>query len=509
MSILYNNSLFERLQILAEVMPHKPALKEVSGKQITFQELVARVDTLASVIHEQGVERGDRVLFLAQPTITGIVYFFAALRAGASVVLADPAMGHSVFRSRVQASKPLHVILDPGLARLRRMPLVAQVLRSRGAAIPDLTVLDELTVIIASQHAAETAPDYDEVTQGDNDEAVIVFTSGTTALPRGVIHTFASLTATLSCITDTFATDSSNIFYSSQLYFTFAALFSGATVLLTGAAIIPPSKLYHYLTDHKVTNVFGTPHEYEELLQYLGEKKLSFPENLREILLGSAPVLTGFLKRLQQAIPASIKVHCVYGATEILPIATISLNEKLRFEGSGDILGRPVAGVSVHAASDGEFLVTGKNLAHGYIDSGSFRVYHSGDVGEIDASGNLILKSRKKDMIIKGTHNIYPTLFESTISNIPGIKKSAMIGLYNDHDSDEKIYLVIEPEQDVTPREHMKEVKQALRNGPYSIDQYAWPDEIMYMNIPVTGRGNKIDKDALKSMVFQKVWKLQ
>lgn len=106
-------------------------------------------------------------------------------------------------------------------------------------------------------------------------------------------------------------------------------------------------------------------------------------------------------------------------------------------------------------------------------------------------------------MIIKGGHNIYPTLFENTLSNIPGVGACAMIGVYDGDLADERIVLCIENISDVSDEELKKQVKQSLAFGKYSIDSYALPDTILCMPIPTSGRSRKIDKTRLRLLLAE------
>jgi acyl-CoA synthetase (AMP-forming)/AMP-acid ligase II len=128
------------------------------------------------------------------------------------------------------------------------------------------------------------------------------------------------------------------------------------------------------------------------------------------------------------------------------------------------------------------------------------RWHASGDLGEIDEKGNLILRGRKKEMIIRRNMNIYPALYENTIKNIKGIEEAALVGIYDEEMQDEKIYLAVEG-RDL----NMRLIQHELHHGRYCIDREALPDFIFSMTIPLKGRQNKIDRLSIVNYIKKHV----
>jgi long-subunit acyl-CoA synthetase (AMP-forming) len=125
-----------------------------------------------------------------------------------------------------------------------------------------------------------------------------------------------------------------------------------------------------------------------------------------------------------------LKVYGVYGATEMLPISMVEMQEKINYKREGDLLGKPTKGVKIKISEDSEILVSGSQLFVKYLgDDKNAEYFYSGDLGKIDSDDNIILLGRKKDMIIRKGYNIYPTLFETNISKINGIIECSMVGV--------------------------------------------------------------------------------
>jgi acyl-CoA synthetase (AMP-forming)/AMP-acid ligase II len=211
-------------------------------------------------------------------------------------------------------------------------------------------------------------------------------------------------------------------------------------------------------------------------------------------VLGSAPVFSGFLKKLIPVVNVRTKIMCLYGMTEILPVTYIDGRKKIGLHLEGDVLGKPIPGIHVSLSRDNELLVKAKHQAERYYNQKKMDLIATGDIVQI-IDKYIVLKGRKKDMIIKGNYNIYPELYESTIQKIPGVIACAMVGIYSTKLEDEKILLVVEGKPGIS-----KKLKIALREGANSIDIHAQPDSIIEMTIPRFGRQRKIDKKKIREM---------
>jgi acyl-CoA synthetase (AMP-forming)/AMP-acid ligase II len=375
------------------------------------------------------------------------------------------------------------------------------ILRVLGVEIPDIGQSIQVRKIQVRQpQRAVNIIDIKEVIVDSGEDAVIVFTSGTTAMPKGVVHTYSSILATLNLINDDLKPVESDIFYASQLYFLFIAFLTGATAILPQHQKFQPKIFAHNLKNFNVTKAYALPAECEELITFYGSYGGMLPAKLKSLMLGSAPVLTGFLSRLQKITSPNTEVLCVYGTTEILPISRVTMMEKLAFTGKGDLLGAPFSSVKVRIDGD-EIVASGPNLCRSYFDSQPLDEYRTGDLGTIDDMGRLVLLGRKKDMIIRGNFNIYPTLFESVITGIYGVKQCALIGMYRHDKSDEEIILVVETDTTEPEEQFRARLKRELASGPYSIDAYAQPDRIVFMQLPLSGRSRKVDKNVLREKI--------
>lgn len=508
--MLYSNPLLNKFYEQANLYPDKKIIIETRGRSITLLELKENLSNVATNLLQRGFKKGDRVLVLVRPGIDAITCVLAVIRAGGVVVLADPGMGKDVFQSRVQLADPKWVFAESLLFPIQKIPFLKRVLKSRGIDIPELPDFKNSQIIrlglplpgslgalpynkLLKKIDVPTSYLESNDIQG-TDEALIVFTSGTTALPKGVIHTVSSVNTMLSEILDLCKLAPQDVFYTSLTHFLLLAVSIGVIAVVPNREFTP-SMFLNDLKKYKPTILFGPPAEFIALTNYCKQIRENVPWGVRKILLGSAPVLSGFLKKFITILPLHTQVTCMYGMTEILPVATIDGRKKATWEGQGDLLGSIIDKVSYRLEKDGELILKGPNLFKGYLAQEEVQEIATGDLVRVEKE-QLVLIGRKKDMIIRGNYNIYPGLYESTIQKIPGVAACAMVGMRNESKEDEDIVLVIESDnsQDTTI---IKRVESSIRSGKYSIDIHAIPDKVVVMNIPRHGRQLKIDKRKL------------
>jgi acyl-CoA synthetase (AMP-forming)/AMP-acid ligase II len=500
---LYSNLILAKLFSEKSSLSDSYMLESTNGQKILFSDFLKRIDDAAIELAMGNFKVRDKVLFLAKPSIESIVYIFAIIRAGGVLMLADPAMGKENFSARVAFAKPDHVLIDPALAVLTHIPLIRSSWVTQRFSLPDLSVVRAISPILVRKPRGSNAEvNVQEATLNDDEDSIIIFTSGTTGTPKAVVHTYRSLSEVLSKIEEILNISKDDIFYSSQLHFLLAAILSGAKAILPAKMNFNAKDFAQDLHRFEVTKTFGIPNEYTQIVNYYLNRNETLPLHLKTIVLGSAPVLRGFLMKMKKIVPETIKVLCVYGATEILPISCVDMDTKIHSTVEGDLLGVPVSGVDIQII-EGEICVSGSNLFNRYLGFSKVDTYHTGDMG-VFLEGKIVLLGRKKDMIIRRNFNIYPSIFESTISTINGVGGCAMVGIYNETDADERVYLAIEkdrnsPDDDV---QLIKRISEELSKGKRSIDQSALPDKIILMKLPVSGRTKKNDKARIKEYII-------
>ena len=238
----------------------------------------------------------------------------------------------------------------------------------------------------------------------------------------------------------------------------------------------------------------------------------TLPATLKTVLLGGAPVTADFLRTLRSWVAPGTRVLVLYGMTEAGPVCAVPAEAKIAYDGDGDLVGQALDGVRLELADRdpdtgiGEVVVHSPSLYTGYLgqtERQPDKGLETGDLGrlvEIDQREMLVLLGRKKDMIIRNGVNIYPMSFEANLRAMtdtagrPLLRECAMIGLWNAARQDEDVVLCVQPAAGVEadPARVNKEAARICGTD-------AKPDNILVVSpIPVTGRQNKVDKQALR-----------
>ncbi|WP_309230541.1 class I adenylate-forming enzyme family protein [Nocardia sp. SYP-A9097] len=399
--------------------PDDPALGMVGARPLTYAELDDRITAVAERLYHNGFQPGDRMLFSIRPGVDAVVLILGTMAAGGTIVLVDPGVEPELFARRIELAEPawaateslLHLLSGPlhrvgrtlrlSLPAFGRLPLRhihsgPRLPGTPAASIPLRELLDDAPV--SADTGRSLAP--------PDTEALIVFTSGTTAAPKAVVHTRGSLGAGLAAISGCSSLGPGTHLHTDQLMMGLPALIAGAQWSMPRyprlRTHIEPIEFARGL--NAATHAFFTPADLTVVLTAVETGKLTAPAGLREIALGGAPVTTALLRRARKALP-DCEFLAIYGRTEIMPVAINSGTAKLEFEGAGDPLGIPVHGVTADIADDGELILSGPNLCDGYLGELPMREIHTGDLARFDGD-TLVLMGRKKDMLLRGETDI-------------------------------------------------------------------------------------------------------
>jgi fatty-acyl-CoA synthase len=415
--------------------PERLALR-FEEREWTYGQMQREVEACAARLASLGVVKGDRVAFLGLNQPMFFFAMFAAARLGAIFVplnfrLTGPELAYMISDCAAKA-----LIVDA-----QHRPVIE----------PELPGLKSLAAVRGAE-GEETwtrspAPAAAQVHVGEDDIALIMYTSGTTGRPKGAIITHGNLwwnnTSSLH-VTDTYANDvtltAAPIFHMGGLNVTTLVTFQkGGLVLLHRS--FDPGRALADIAKHKVTTMFGVPAMFLFMAQHpsFAETDLS---SVRILLVGGAPSPLPLLKTY---LARGVSMQQGYGLTETSPAVSILAPEHAL--GKVGSSGRPVMFVEVRIAdsngatietprTQGEILVRGPNVTPGYwglkeatalaIDKDGW--LHTGDAGFFDEDGFLTVSDRIKDMIISGGENIYPAEVESVLAHHPAIAEVAVIG---------------------------------------------------------------------------------
>jgi len=405
----------------------------------TFHERASRV---AGALQSMGVRPGDRVGILLVSSAEWPVVFVATSMAGGVIVPLNPRFGKYELRGieedaecRVLVSTPLHAQdladrFEIGTGDSDDIVLCPR----RGQGGP-----------VAYAHAVASETPHQPTHYDDDDLAAIFYTSGTTGVPKGTMHTHASIQ---SCI---FGQTIGLGFVSSDKTLIMAPLaFTGACLSLLspmlvvgGCAVIEPvydpERMMQLIEAERITFITNVPAIWERLPLHPHFEKADF-SSLRITLTGGAPVPVSLLKAFH---PKSIVILQAYGATEgggmlAYPTRTWALENpssvgipqvtvQLRVVDS--------SGADAPVGEIGEIWIKGPQVMKGYWRNPDATTaafvegwYKTGDLGAIDARGHITIVDRLKNMIISGGVNIYPAEVERAMATIEGVEEVGAFG---------------------------------------------------------------------------------
>jgi acyl-CoA synthetase (AMP-forming)/AMP-acid ligase II len=447
-----------------------------------------------------------------------------AMLVGATPVLCEPGLGPAVYRDRVRAANPSWLLVTPLVEGVKGFPGLPAFLKRLRIDVPPLVPgesrIERVFVLREPwerflRRAGPRIP-RDRLTRLPSRDAMIAFTGGTTSQPKGVRFSHAALNAyfeNLAHLVGDLCPGPLPSILADTPAQVFHALRHGATAYIAkGKPNRRAISFLRLIRQEKVSAYFGSPFIWQEMMRLQGARPL--PPSLRLVLLGSSPVTRTFLRDLTRFAHPSTTIACLYGLTEAGPVSVAKASDKLEFDGPGDLVGEPVAGVTVSLSEPaeglefGEIVVRGSCLFSGYLgqpDRAAAEGLRTGDLGRWANHGQppkLVLMGRKKDMIIRRSVNIYPTTIEPSLRELTDDKGKhlfvdvALVGVWNPTRQDEDLVLCYAlPKGSSIPTATIKTRVERAVGTDVAPDFYLALDRL-----PVTGRQNKIDKNALREL---------
>ena len=408
-------------------------------RQISYAQFWAQAQDFAAHLHAQGLNAGDRVALILPNRIEAAVACYGTWLAGGVVVPLNAQARVRDFLPWLRHCAARHVVYEAGHADAEQA--LAQL-----DPVPAHTVLVEAQPLCPARASDELA-----ITRQETDPAslaLILYTSGTTGAPKGVMLSHANLLANAEAVVSYLElVPDDRVLSVLPFYYAYGASVLH-THLITGACVVlAPNLLFPHLVlkvleQQRATGFSGVPSTYALLLQHvaLGEHDLSSLRYLTQAGGAMSPALT---QRLRDALPHP-RLFVMYGQTEAT--SRISWLPPHRLDEKLGSVGIPVQGLEWKILRDdhtpatqgepGEVWVRGDNIMLGYwmnpdataavLQDGWLR---TGDMGSLDADGYLFLQGRRSDMIKTGAHRVHPTDVEEVIAEIPGISEVAVVGV--------------------------------------------------------------------------------
>jgi acyl-CoA synthetase (AMP-forming)/AMP-acid ligase II len=513
---------------------------------ISYAELDTASNRAAAALMHAGIVRGTKTALMVRPGRALFVLMFALFKVGAVPVLIDPGIDRRALKECLDEAAPAAFIGIP-LAQLARWILgwarrsVRSVVTVGGFFGFGGSTLDALlkSTPLAPFQSADTKSD---------ELAAILFTSGSTGVPKGVEYTHGHFAAQIELLREAFDLQPGAV---NMPTFPPFALFDPALGLTsvipdmdpTRPASVDPVKLIAALERYDVGMLFGSPALLDTLSRHCQAHHA--PLRVTRVMSAGAPVSPAILARMYACLPDEAKIFTPYGATECLPVSVIEGREVLNDtraateRGAGTCVGRPLAANTVRiigiddapiaqwaddrlvaAGTIGEITVAGPTVTRVYharpaatqlakiretLADGSERIVHRmGDVGYFDAQGRLWFCGRKSQRVRTAQGDLHTEQAEPIFNTVAGVKRTALVGV-PPAGAEQTPVLCVEVE--ARARDQRERIEAEIRNLAAQFDHTRGiRDVLFHPAFPVDIRHNaKIGRETLSRWAAQQL----
>ncbi len=533
------------LPLQAAAQPYAPAIiypygrdtsaggrGKVSYTHYTYRQLDEHSDLIARGLREVGIGRGVLTALMVKPSLEFFALTFGIFKAGAVPVMIDPGIGLKSLKICLAEAAPKAFIGIPA-AHVARMALGW----ARGSIEHLVTVgrrlawgghtLAQIKALGAQAAERDDGPAMADV--GPEDLAAILFTSGSTGVPKGVVYRHRHFTGQVDLIRELYGIQPGEVDLPT---FPLFALFDPALGMTTVVpdmdfrkpAEVDPKKVVEAIHDFGVTNMFGSPALLNTVGRHGASHGVRLP-TLKRVISAGAPVPATVMQRFLEMLPDDARIHTPYGATECLPVASISSAEVLSEtsaktdEGAGVCVGRmvepnlvriiaisdaPIAewddALLVEQGSVGEIVVKGPTATDQYynreastelakIREGETVCHRMGDLGYFDEHGRLWFCGRKSHRVQTPQGELYTVPCEGVFNTHPGVYRSALVGV------DGRPVVCVELEAGANAEKVRVELAEIGARHPHTASVHSF---LVHPGFPVDIRHNaKIGRPAL------------
>ena len=474
-------------------------LYDDKGLNVTYRELDSETAKLANGLKELGLSEGDRVTVQVDKCIEMVYLYLACVRSNIIFHPLNPAYKEKELSYFLDDAKPSLFISNEETI----------------SSISDLSLehsIDHLFVLNNDgsgnfSDISTSEDNYITVACSDDDIAALLYSSGTTGKPKGIMLSHGNISSNAESLVKAWGFQESDcLLHALPIYHVHGLFVALGCVFMTGSKL---KWLESFDADEvlksipECTVMMGVPTYYTRLLKRdLLDSKLT--EGIRLFISGSAPLLEETFNEFNQRTNHQILER--YGMTE----TNMNTSNPLKGNRKPGTVGLPLEDVQVRVVDEennvlsqgeiGNLQIKGPNVFKGYWempektkeDFSKDGFFNTGDKGLIDEGGYVSIIGRSKDMIISGGLNVYPKEIESLIDKIEGVLESAVIGL-SDEDLGEKVVAVIVSEESKTLDEKkvISEIKDQLAG-------FKAPKEVKFIDqLPRNAMG-KVQKNILR-----------
>lgn len=473
------------------------------AREISFGGLEALSDRYARGFAAAGLQRGDRTLVLAKPSISFYAFMFGLFKLGAVPVIIDPGMGMGNVLACIEQIGPRGVVALPlvHVVRLvKRRPFAkAEVFVTAGRRwFWGGTTLEAVHASVTDESPYELA-DFSAT-----DEAAIIFTSGSTGTPKGVSLPHGAFATVASNLATAFRYTRDDVWMEAFAAFAFFNASAGMTTVipdanLTKLATADPAKIVAAIQTNQCTGAFASPIVWAKVLRYAESQGGLELHSLQRVMTTGAPIQADMHRRMREVLREGVQLHTPYGATECLTVSHIASDEILgetwerTSKGWGTCVGRPYPDATLHiiAITDdpiptwsddldlpvgeiGEIVAETMVASPEYkelpdataaakIHKGDAILHRMGDLGYLDEQGRLWFCGRKAHRLETADGVVPAVPVEGIFNEHPAVFRCALVGL--GELGAERPVLLVELEQGHTWTTDLAGELEALASG--------------------------------------------
>ncbi len=495
----------------------KPALI-MGGRHVTFAQWNETANHWACQLRELGVKQGDRVVLMMPNSIEFAFMYMAVIRCGGIVVPINARSTQKEVLYILEHSQAtvlaVHDTLLQGVRELpsRRDSLVAV---KTGGSETGWNGIDDWPPVDVKQKMKALSIDPELPGVVEDSDVSMLYTSGTTGRPKGVLFTHRSLLTIATMISIELSIDHRSrilqlmpLSHSAPLHLFFVpSIMTGATQVL--APTFSPELLLELVQEQQITHFFGAPVAYLLTMKHPDFARYDLT-SVRYWMYGGAPLSREMATQMEKFFGRE-KLACLYGLTEAGPTGTCLMHaeypDKVGSVGNRAVLFAEVdvvddTGQSVSRGETGEVRIRGEGSMKGYYNNPDATAetlrdgwVYTGDIGRLDEDGFLWVIDRKKDVIISGGVNIYPKEIELALEHHPAIQEVSVVGVpHPEWGETIKAFLVLKPGAELG-QDQVGEVRSFLQGR---IADYKLPRLVECIDALPRNTSGKILKHVLR-----------
>jgi acyl-CoA synthetase (AMP-forming)/AMP-acid ligase II len=498
----------DSLTIRAHLNPNKEALYDVAAdRRFNFSELNDRANQCCSALLSLGLPAGDRVALLTYNGFEFAESFFGPAKAGLVIM---------PLNWRLTADELAFILKDGGASTIifhaDFAPVVAQI-REQGDAASDIEHW-----ICIGENKPDFAVGYEEFLAsgskgepkekaGPDDNLFIMYTSGTTGNPKGVVHTHGTVFWALLTLANTSDIHISDkylvllpLFHVGALTPMIGSVYKGNTLVILRN--FDPTQTWSLIESEAITTTLAVPAMLSFMLQVPDFQRFDW-STLRFITSGAAPLPVNTIKTY---LDLGIEIHQVYGMTETCGPACLigpeDARDKIGSTGKAffhtEVRIVDATGNELPPGEAGEVIVRGQlnmkeywNRPEATAETVVDGWLHTGDVAVMDEAGFVTIQDRMKDMIISGGENVYPAEVENVLLAHPGIADAAVIGQESAKWGESPLAVIVKKDSDLTEED-------VLAHCSAKLARFKLPKGAMFVDVIPRNPSGKILKRVLR-----------